>query len=107
MDNTPQTDQILPIEFPYTDPDGRQYRTYKNKKNRTVKVYQPRPDNYVPPLTNRDRKQEILTAVFGEPKKGDYIPGNKGTCSVYNGERFVHHGQGAVSYTHLTLPTKA
>ena len=46
-------------------------------------------------MSNRDRKQEILTAVFGEPKKGDYIPGNKGTCSVYNGERFVHHGQGA------------
>ena len=35
-------------------------------------------------MSNRDRKQEILTAVFGEPKKGDYIPGKKGTCSVYN-----------------------
>ena len=45
--------------------------------------------------TERDRRQAIITAYSGAPKKGDYIPGNKGTGSIWNGERWVHHGQGS------------
>ena len=66
MANTPQSDQIRPIEFPLTDPtSGRQYRTYTNKRGRTVKVYKPRPEGYVPPLTNRDKKQEDSKSIVG------------------------------------------
>ena len=45
--------------------------------------------------TERDRRQAIITAYSGAPKKGDYIPGNKGTGSIWNGEKWVHHGQGS------------
>ena len=45
--------------------------------------------------TDRDRRQAIITAYSGAPKKGDYIPGNKGTGSIWNGEKWVHHGQGS------------
>lgn len=96
MANTPQSDQIRPIEFPLTDPvSGRQYRTYTNKRGRTVKVWKPRPEGYVPPLTDRDKKQAVIAAYHGEPKKGDYIEGNKGSGVVYDGEKWVYHGQGA------------
>ena len=82
--------------FPLTDPtSGRKYRTYKNKRGRTVKVWEPRPDNYTPPLTERDKKQEVIAAYSGEPKKGDYIPGKKGSGVVWDGEKWVYHGQGA------------
>ena len=46
-------------------------------------------------MTNRDKKQMILESYFGQPKKGDYIPGKKGTCTVWNGKKWVHRGQGA------------
>ena len=94
MANTPQSDQIRPIEFPFEDSNGRRYRTYKNTRQRTVKVYAPRPADYTPPLTERDKKQAVIAAFHGEPKKGDYIPGKKNTGVVYNGERWVYHGQG-------------
>ena len=82
--------------FPLTDPtSGRKYRTYKNKRGRTVKVWEPRPDNYTPPLTERDKKQEVIAAYSGAPKKGDYIPGKKGSGVVYDGEKWVYHGQGS------------
>ena len=73
-------------KFPFTDSNGRRYRTYKNTRQRVVKVYEPRPDNYKAPLTVRDKKQELIAAYFGDPKKGDFIPGNKGSGTVYNGE---------------------
>ena len=82
-------------QFPLTDANGRNYRTYKNKRGRTVKVYEPRPEGYVPPLTERDKKEAVIAAYSGEPKKGDYIPGNKGSGVVYDGEKWVYHGQGA------------
>ena len=82
-------------KFPFEDSNGRRYRTYKNTRQRTVKVYAPRPDNYVPPLTARDKKQELIAAYFGDPKKGDFIAGNKGSGTVYNGEKWVHVGQGS------------
>ena len=82
-------------QFPLTDANGRNYRTYKNKRGRTVKVYEPRPADYTPPLTERDKKEAVIAAYSGEPKKGDYIPGNKGSGVVYDGEKWVYHGQGA------------
>ena len=81
-------------QFPYEDANGRKYRTYTNKRGRTVKVYEPRPADYTPPLTNRDKKQAVIAAYSGEPKKGDYIPGKKNTGVVYDGEKWVYHGQG-------------
>ena len=82
-------------KFPFTDSNGRRYRTYKNTRQRVVKVYEPRPDNYKAPLTVRDKKQELIAAYFGDPKKGDFIPGNKGSGTVYNGEKWIHVGQGS------------
>ena len=81
--------------FPLTDANGRNYRTYKNKRGRTVKVYEPRPADYTPPLTERGKRQKVIETYFGEPEKGDYIPGKKNTCTVWNGERWVYHGQSA------------
>lgn len=80
-------------EFPLTDANGRKYRTYTNKRGRRVKVYEPRPEGYVPPLTERGKRQKIIETYFGEPEKGDYIPGKKNTCTVWNGERWVYRGQ--------------
>jgi len=45
--------------------------------------------------TERQRQQEILATYFGQPKKGDYIPGKKGTCNVWNGTNWVYRGQSA------------
>ena len=82
-----ETTQKAP-EFPFTDPNGRKYRTFK-RRGRTVKVYEPRPEGYVPPLTERGKRQIILETYFGEPEKGDYIPGKKNTCTVWDGEKWV------------------
>ena len=46
-------------------------------------------------LSERDKKQAIIASYFGQPEKGDYIPGNKGTCNVWNGKEWRYHGQSA------------
>ena len=46
-------------------------------------------------LSERDKKQAIIASYFGQPEKGDYIPGKKGTCNVWNGKEWRYHGQSA------------
>ena len=46
-------------------------------------------------LSERDRKQAIIASYFGQPEKGDYIPGKKGTCNVWNGKQWMYRGQSA------------
>ena len=46
-------------------------------------------------LSERDKKQAIIASYFGQPEKGDYIPGKKGTCNVWNGTNWMYRGQSA------------